>query len=122
MIFFHNYNFIQIHLLVSFKIEMKIKIIMTHSHQNVYKYMALHDFHSPSMKEERLRKKAKSYMLSDHPILSHSIKFILLDSLSCFFLIVFFFLIHYQQRSIRKTRDLFIIKQIYLHIIEFFLK
>ena len=81
LIFFHNHNFIQIHLIVSFKIEIKIKIIMTHSHQNAYKYMVLHDFHSPSVKEERLRKKAKLYLLSDHPILSHSTKFILLDSL-----------------------------------------
>ena len=95
MIFFQNHNFIQIHFIVSIKIEIKIKIIITHSHQNVYKYMVFHDFHSLSMKEERLRKKAKLYLLSNHSILSHSTKFLLLDSLSCFF-IVLFFLIHYQ--------------------------
>ena len=67
--FFHNHNFIQIHLLVSFKI--KIKIIMIHSRLNVYKYMVLHNFHSPSMKEEQLRNKIKLYPISNHFILSY---------------------------------------------------
>ena len=59
-----------------------------YSHPNVYKYMVLQDFHSPFMKEEQLRKKAKLYLLSNHTILSYRVKFLLLDSLSGFFLLL----------------------------------
>ena len=53
------------------------------------------------MKEERFRKKAKLYPLSDHLILFYLAKFLLLNSLSGFyFFIFFFFLIHYQQKTI----------------------
>ena len=67
------------HILVSFKIEIKIKIIMIHSRPNIYKYMILKDFHPPLMKEEQLRNNAELYLFSDHHILSYLAKFLLLD-------------------------------------------
>ena len=66
------------------------------------------------MKEERLRKKTKLYLLSNHPILSYSVKFLLLDSLSGFF-IVFYLLdslsveiYSYNPRSIHYEAKLFV--------------
>ena len=116
LIFFQNHYFIQIHLLVSFK----IKIIMTHSSPNVYKYMVLHDFHSPFMKEERLRKKAKLYPLSNHLILSYPAKFLLLNSLSGFFYSFLFLdslsveIYSYNLRFIHYQVNLFVYNRIFL--------
>ena len=114
--FLQNHNFIQIHLLVS----IKIKIIMTLSRPNVYKYMVLYDFHSPSMKEERLREKTKLYPLFNQLILSYPAKFLLLNSLSDFFFYCFVLLdslsaeiYSYNSRSIHYQTKLFVYKIIF---------
>ena len=74
---------------------------VSHSCSNVYKYMVLCDFHSPSMKEEQLREKTKLYLLLNHPILSYPAKFLLLNSLLGFFLL-------FSSSRFTISRDLFV--------------